>query len=98
MSAVAAAPLVAVGSNSTEHFAAILGSYRDRLPLAVDFEPGLGKEHASARGFRHLEGDLVILTDDDVLQEPDGIEQFLALAAQPEFSRAWRRQNTVERG
>ncbi|HEV7719089.1 MAG TPA: glycosyltransferase family 2 protein [Arsenicitalea sp.] len=78
--------LVAVDNNSTDASREILESYRDRLPLEVHFEPKQGKEHALALGFRQLEGELVILTDDDVIPEPDWIEQFLKLAEeQPDY-------------
>ena len=59
----------------------------DRLPLEIYSELRQGKENALALGFRHLEGDLVILSDDDVIPEPDWIEQFVRLAAeQPDFN------------
>jgi glycosyltransferase involved in cell wall biosynthesis len=74
--------LVAVDNNSKDDTARILQSYAAWLPLEVHFEPRQGKEHALATGFRHLEGDLVIMTDDDVIPEPDWIEQFLAVAAE----------------
>jgi glycosyltransferase involved in cell wall biosynthesis len=78
--------IVAVDNNSKDASREILESYRDRLPLEVHFEPKQGKEHALALGFRQLEGELVILTDDDVIPEPDWIEQFLKLAEeQPDY-------------
>ena len=78
--------LVAVDNNSKDDTGEVLGRYRDRLPLEMLFESRQGKEHALALGFRHLEGDLVILTDDDVIPEPDWLEQFLRVAAEhPEF-------------
>jgi len=78
--------IVAVDNNSTDDTGAILESYRDQLPLEIYFEPKQGKQHALTRGFQHLEGDLVILTDDDIIPEPDWVEQFLNIAAaQPDF-------------
>ncbi|MDB5561778.1 MAG: glycosyltransferase family 2 protein [Hyphomicrobiales bacterium] len=78
--------VVAVDNNSKDDTLAILQSYTDRLPLEVHFEPRQGKENALALGFRQLAGDLVILTDDDVIPEPDWIEQFLKLAdEQPDY-------------
>ncbi|UVD55759.1 glycosyltransferase [Rhizobium sp. Pop5] len=79
--------IVAVDNNSKDDTSKVLKSYQDRLPLEVYFEPKQGKQHALTLGFRHLEGDLVILTDDDVIPEPDWIEQFVALAnEQQEFA------------
>lgn len=78
--------LVAVDNNSTDATRSILESYKDRLPLTVELEPRQGKEHALATGFRHLAGDLLILTDDDVIPAPDWIEQFVAVAAaEPDY-------------
>ncbi|NYJ11944.1 hypothetical protein GGI64_003002 [Rhizobium leguminosarum] len=79
--------IVAVDNNSNDNTTEILNSYKERLPLEVYFEPKQGKQHALTQGFRHLEGELVILTDDDVIPAPDWIEQFLALAnEQPQFA------------
>ncbi|OWV80248.1 glycosyl transferase [Rhizobium sp. R634] len=79
--------IVAVDNNSNDNTAEVLNSYKERLPLEVYFEPKQGKQYALTLGFRHLEGELVILTDDDIIPEPDWIEQFLALAdQQPHFS------------
>ncbi|NEJ74832.1 glycosyltransferase [Rhizobium phaseoli] len=79
--------IVAVDNNSQDQTMEVLKSYQNRLPLEVYFEPRQGKQHALTSGFRHLEGELVILTDDDVIPEPSWIEQFLTLAdEQPQFS------------
>jgi glycosyltransferase involved in cell wall biosynthesis len=79
--------LVAVDNNSTDDTRTILDSYLGKLPLEIVFESRQGKENALATGFRHLEGELVVLTDDDVIVEPDWLEQLCHLAeAQPEFS------------
>jgi glycosyltransferase involved in cell wall biosynthesis len=79
--------IVAVDNNSKDTTAEVLKSFQNKLPLEVHFEPKQGKENALATGFKHLEGDLVILTDDDVIPEPDWVEQFVRLAQeQPEFS------------
>lgn len=74
--------LVAVDNNSTDGTGDILRSYAERLPIEVLCESRQGKEHALAAGFRHLEGDLVILTDDDVIPDPEWVEQFLSVAAE----------------
>jgi glycosyltransferase involved in cell wall biosynthesis len=72
--------IVAVDNNSKDDTSQVLKSYQNRLPLEVYFEAKQGKQHALTLGFRHLEGELVILTDDDVIPEPDWIKQFLDLA------------------
>ncbi|MGO8249209.1 glycosyltransferase, partial [Rhizobium johnstonii] len=72
--------IVAVDTNSSDDTLAVLNSYKERPPLEVYFEPKQGKQYALTLGFRHLEGELVILTDDDVSPAPDWIEQFLTVA------------------
>ncbi|MEO8882404.1 MAG: glycosyltransferase family 2 protein [Devosia sp.] len=92
--------VIAVDNNSKDNTRAILDSYRDRLPLEIYSEVRQGKENALALGFRHLDGDLFILSDDDVIPEPDWIERFVRLASeQPDFSifggliePAWEKQ------
>jgi glycosyltransferase involved in cell wall biosynthesis len=72
--------IVAVNNNSTDNTNDILHSYLTRLPMEIYFEKTPGKAAAIDRGFRYLEGELVIITDDDVRPAQDWIEQFLKLA------------------
>lgn len=72
--------LVAVDNNSTDDTLEVLQSYRDRLPLEILSEPAQGKAFALETGLRAMEGSLVVLTDDDVIPEPDWLEQFIAVA------------------
>jgi glycosyltransferase involved in cell wall biosynthesis len=83
----AAWKIVAVDNNSNDGTRQVLDSYLDRLPLEILFEQRQGKQYALTTGLRHLEGDLAILTDDDVIPEPDWVEQFIKVAAeQPDYS------------
>lgn len=78
--------IVAVDNNSTDDTMNVLHSYMDKLPLQILFEPRPGKGNALNTAFPHIAGDLVIITDDDVLPSPDWMEQYLALAdAHPEY-------------
>ncbi|MBB2696651.1 glycosyltransferase family 2 protein [Rhizobium phaseoli] len=72
--------IVAVDNNSKDNTRAILNAFKDRLPLEIYFEPRQGKENALATGFKHLEGELVIFTDDDIIPEPDWIEAFVRIS------------------
>ena len=63
--------LLVVDNGSTDHTAALLASYADRLSLTVLHEPVAGKNRALNSALPHLEGGLVVLTDDDVLPQPD---------------------------
>lgn len=78
--------IVAVDNNSTDETPAILREYQDRLPLKILFESRPGKGFALNRAFEHLAGDLVVITDDDVIPEPDWLTQYLILAdANPDY-------------
>lgn len=79
--------IVAVDNNSNDNTPELLKSFQNRLPLEVYSEPRQGKENALATGFLHLEGELVIMTDDDVIPQPDWVGQYLELAEQqPDYS------------
>lgn len=63
--------LVAVDNGSTDGTRAILESYRSRLPLEILEQKKPGKNAALNAGVDNREGDLTVLTDDDVIPEPD---------------------------
>ena len=63
--------LVVVDNGSVDGTARLLGTYARRLPLTALSEPGSGKNRALNTALPHLEGNLIILTDDDVLPNPD---------------------------
>lgn len=78
--------LIAVDNASTDGTHALLLSYRDRLPLTVLQQPAQGKSRALNLALQHVEGDLLVLTDDDVIPEPDWLEAWRAYAdAHPEY-------------
>lgn len=72
--------LVIVDNGSTDGTEALLSGYRDRLPLTMLSEPRAGKNRALNAALPHLEGSLVILTDDDVLPQPDWLLRLLQAA------------------
>lgn len=72
--------IVAVDNNSTDDSAAILREFQSLLPLQILSETRPGKGHALNTAFRHIEGDLAVITDDDVIPKPDWLEQYLKLA------------------
>ncbi|MGH6847213.1 MAG: glycosyltransferase [Methylocella sp.] len=72
--------IVAVNNNSTDNTNDILHSYQNRLPMEIYLEKTPGKAIAIDNWFQYLEGELVIITDDDVRPAQDWIEQFLQLA------------------
>ncbi len=63
--------LIVVDNGSDDGTARLLGTYARRLPLTALSEPDTGKNRALNTALPHLEGNLIILTDDDVLPNPD---------------------------
>lgn len=63
--------LVVVDNGSTDATPAILRSFQGKLPLTCLSEPRRGKNSALNHALAHIEGGIVVLTDDDVLPRPD---------------------------
>ena len=79
--------LVVVDNGSTDDTLAVLASFTDRLPLQFITEPKLGKNIALNTGLAMVEGDLTVLTDDDVFPNADWLVQLRKAAdAQPDYS------------
>jgi L-malate glycosyltransferase len=67
--------LVVVDNGSTDQTTQVIDSFANRLPLQSVFEPRLGKNHALNTGLGLVDGDLVVLTDDDAFPHPDWLIQ-----------------------
>jgi glycosyltransferase involved in cell wall biosynthesis len=79
--------LVIVDNGSTDQTAQVLASFANRLPLRSVCEPRLGKNNALNTGLALVEGDLTILTDDDVFPSADWLVQLRKAAdARPVYS------------
>jgi glycosyltransferase involved in cell wall biosynthesis len=79
--------LVIVDNGSTDATKEIIHSFVDRLPLSYLFESSKGKNAALNTGLDNIEGDLIVLTDDDILPRPDWLlEMRRAADSQPSFS------------
>ncbi len=79
--------LVVVDNGSTDATPAVLAQFAPRLPLTVAHEPAAGKTRALNRGLAHVAGELVVLTDDDIIPDPDWLVRLhAAAAAEPEAS------------
>ncbi|HJP85477.1 MAG TPA: glycosyltransferase [Gemmatimonadaceae bacterium] len=63
--------LVVVDNASTDNSRQILDSFRDQLPIEYVYERTPGKNAALNTGLEFVEGDLVVLTDDDVFPRQD---------------------------
>jgi len=73
--------IIAVDNASTDNSHAILESFLDKLPLTILTEYKQGKNHALNSGIKYIEGDWVVLTDDDVIADPMWLEQLITQAS-----------------
>lgn len=79
--------LVAVDNASTDATPEILAQFADRLPLQILRHAELGRSRALNHALDHIEGELVIFTDDDVVVRPDWLKRYRWLGKRaPGFS------------
>ncbi len=74
--------VIAVDNGSTDNTAEIIKSFQDKLPIEYLYEAKKGKNNALNRGLKSIKGDLVILTDDDIIPDPDWVLEYLHCANQ----------------
>lgn len=72
--------LIVVDNASSDRSRDAIDSFRDRLPLTSLSEKKAGKNAALNAAIAHIEGDLVVLTDDDVFPRPDWLASMRAAA------------------
>ena len=72
--------LVVVNNASSDATEPIIRSREARLPLHYLLEPKLGKPAALNTGLDHVEGDLVVFLDDDVIPRPDWLVEWRRVA------------------
>ena len=79
--------LIVVDNASTDRSRDAIDSFQDRLPLTSLSEKKPGKNAALNAAIAHIEGDLVVLTDDDVFPRPDWLACMrVAADNQPAYS------------
>ena len=78
--------VVAVDNNSSDDTFVTLDSYREKLPITVLRYAVPGKSAALNFVLQHVTGELIVLTDDDVIADPGWLSAMVACAAaHPEF-------------
>jgi glycosyltransferase involved in cell wall biosynthesis len=70
--------LLIVDNGCTDSTAAVIGAYRDRLPIRVLYEPHPGLAGARNLAVREATGEYIIWTDDDVLVDASWLEEYCA--------------------
>lgn len=79
--------LVIIDNGSTDATGSAVASFDRLLPLSYVREPKRGKNAALNKGLSSVSGDLVVLTDDDVIPNPLWLKQMRSAAdSQPAFS------------
>ncbi len=72
--------LVVVNNASDDDTEALVLNWRDRLPLDYVAEPRLGKSFAMNTALGRAEGDVLVMTDDDVLPARDWLVEWRRVA------------------
>src|ERR1700686_3319762 len=79
--------LFIVDNGSTDQTRQVVSSFCERLPLTYLFEPQKGKNAALNLALPDVNGDLIVMTDDDILPQPDWLAKLrLAADTHSEFS------------
>lgn len=72
--------LIVVDNASTDDSSSVLSHFKDSLPLEIVSTEQRGKNIALNIGLNYLKGDLVVLTDDDIVPSPDWLTRIHELA------------------
>jgi glycosyltransferase involved in cell wall biosynthesis len=79
--------LVIVNNLCTDDSEALILKWKDRLPLDYLVEPKLGRGVAFNSGLARVEGDFIVMTDDDVLPNRDWLVEWRRIADNyPEYT------------
>jgi glycosyltransferase involved in cell wall biosynthesis len=74
--------LLVVNNNCTDDTDAVIARHADKLPLRRLHEPKQGHSNARNCAVAAAQGDLLIWTDDDVLVDPNWLEEYVRAAKQ----------------
>ncbi len=74
--------VIAVDNGSEDDSLRILKQRAEKLPMLTLSEPRRGKNMALNAGLGHIEGDIVALTDDDIILPPDWLITIESVATQ----------------
>jgi len=76
---VAIGEIIVVDNNSTDNTRAVIDEAMQQatIPLRYVFETKQGLSHARNRGIKEAKGAIIIFTDDDVIPDPDWLQQII---------------------
>ena len=63
--------LIIVDNGSTDLTKQVIRTFEEKIPVTYLFEAQRGKNVALNIGLLHVDGDLIVLTDDDAVPHPD---------------------------
>ena len=79
--------IIVVDNASTDQSANIIKGYTDKLPISYLYEQESGKNNALNLGLLSVKGDLIVLTDDDIIPQQNWLVQLMICAdTHPEYS------------
>jgi len=73
--------IIAVDNGSDDDSVSILNGYVDHLPIKILSQPVRGKNRALNMALSHIQGDLTVFTDDDVIADPAWVRSLVRCAA-----------------
>ncbi|RME62558.1 MAG: glycosyltransferase family 2 protein [Alphaproteobacteria bacterium] len=73
--------LIIIDNGSSDGTADIIRAFQDRLPMLALYCATPGRNRALKMALQHIAGDLVVITDDDVLPAPDWLKAFHGAAS-----------------
>lgn len=72
--------IIVVNNASTDKTQSLVREWQDRLPLTFLLEPRLGKSKAINMGLAQAKGELIVMTDDDVLPDRNWLREWHRVA------------------
>ncbi len=77
--------IIIVNNNSIDLSGDIINSYSEKLPIRLLSEKKQGKNAALNTGLQHARGDLIVLTDDDIVADPLWLKRYQLVSESYEY-------------
>ncbi len=77
--------IIIIDNDASPKTEELIAEYREQIPVVYLAEPKSGKNSALATGLQHAGGDLLVFTDDDIVADPQWLNELYAgIARHPE--------------